>query len=426
MIFFIILCLLLFQTTSSASYDVIYEQTIDNINYSFIIDSDVYQAVQSSMLNDNDYYWIAYYEYEVNAPYHWNIFAVDKANVSSGFKFLLKRNASNKVDFWNSNQNCTVYFADYVSGQPLSFSTFTSSNLTRYNYYCVEDPSATYYFFGNIGGSQLQTGSNTYTNIDFVAPITFTPPSVLLPNDTTDDYISGEFDYFILSANDSESFYFYLNDGTMDHLLPNQKVSILLSANSPYKSPNTNDLIFLIPKNILGAYYNGHIYNLQLGWYENNVFKYSTVISWTTDFSSQAILNDDINYQENINNFLTDSSVSNTTTGEFTDSMPNSSSFTNPADEGLNVLFNSLQSAFTNTNASTVRFYIPFTDDQYIDLPPDIVSSHLPEVIINLIQLFYWFLICRYIVKDISNTANKAKSGELLDSKDGNVKTELL
>lgn len=432
MIFFIILCLLLFQCSSSASSYITYEQTIDNTNYTFSIDSDVMQAVQSSMLNDTDYYWIAYYQYESSGNYHWNIFAVEKANVSSGFKFLLKRNASNKVDFWNSNQTCTVYFADYIFGQPLSFSTSSTSNLTRYNYYCVEDPNATYYFFGNMGGSQLQTGSNTYTNIDFTYS-TFIEPEFLNAEDShwSNTLVNGEFNYFFIDCNDAEYVSFTIQDMTL--IEQNYNIDYN-SFSQTFNLWETNYIYnvalrqYAIPKTDLrNGFYNNHEYKYTLSWTVDNVSDSKT---WTvtTDFSQATITNDEEIQKNNmeqdlssINNFLSDDSYNSSS---ITQSMPSETN-TDPTASQVNNIFNMIRTAFSTTNANDVVFEVPNTD-QTITIPANLVSQHIPQPILILIQSFYWFIICRFIIKDISKTVEHAKSGEILDAKDGNIKTDLL
>lgn len=127
---------------------------------------------------------------------------------------------------------------------------------------------------------------------------------------------------------------------------------------------------------------------------------------------------------DDINNFLNDDSFSESS---ILNGMPNSDNYSNPTDGGISTIFSAFQNAFTNSSsAQSVRFVFPNSNGQYVDIPADLVSSKVPQPIVFLIQAFYWFMICRFIIKDISNTAEKAKSGEILDSSDGNIKTDLL
>lgn len=127
---------------------------------------------------------------------------------------------------------------------------------------------------------------------------------------------------------------------------------------------------------------------------------------------------------EDTNSFLKDDSYDK---DNIIDNMPSSSEYSDPTEDGINNIFISLKNAFTSTETQTVRFYVPFSNGQYIDIPSDLVTSKLPEPILMLIQTFYWYIIGKFIIKDIAKIVEKAKSGEILDSgSDGNIKTDLL
>lgn len=124
------------------------------------------------------------------------------------------------------------------------------------------------------------------------------------------------------------------------------------------------------------------------------------------------------------NDFLKDDSYNKS---EISSNMPNSDSYTIPTNEGFNNIFTSFINAFTTEQTTTVRFYIPFTNGAYIDIPSDLTISKIPAPLLLIIQTFYWFMICRYIVKDIASYAEKAKSGDIITgSTDTNIKTEIL
>lgn len=83
-----------------------------------------------------------------------------------------------------------------------------------------------------------------------------------------------------------------------------------------------------------------------------------------------------------------------------------------------------MRTAFVTSNSQSVIFPLPHGGN--ITIPPDITSSKIPSLLVGLIQSVYWFIIARYIIKDVANYVENAKSGEILDSNDGNIKTDLL
>lgn len=122
-----------------------------------------------------------------------------------------------------------------------------------------------------------------------------------------------------------------------------------------------------------------------------------------------------------INGFLNNSGYNQSS---IVSSMP-STNIQDPSENQINNIFTMIRSAFSTTNAQNVVIALPHTDDTII-LPADLVTSHIPPVILAIVQGFYWYLICRFIIKDITKTVENAKSGEILDAKYGNIKTELL
>lgn len=274
---------------------------------------------------------------------------------------------------------------------------------------------------------------SSYNTLLYQGVSSFEEPYIALPNDSTDNYINGEFGGFmvvaghdVVSDNPLNVLDFFYTDYSEEYTEQNTVV-LRLDKNSPYYLNNyENNNVFIIPKNVI-PYLDGHEYYIQLQYFYNNIAYQSDAIQWTTAFSEQAILNDQIRMQDsidNINGFLNNDKYNN---GNIINNMPNSNQYTSPTDSGIDSIFTALYNAFTTNQTQTVRFVIPFTNEQYIDIPSDLVTSRLPQAIIILIQSVYWYVICRYIIKDIANIAEKAKSGEILDgSSDGNIKTDLL
>lgn len=140
--------------------------------------------------------------------------------------------------------------------------------------------------------------------------------------------------------------------------------------------------------------------------------------SWTMSLTAEQqttqnqIIQDEIKTEaQETNDFLKDDSYNKS---EISGNMPNSDDYNIPTNEGFNNIFTAFINAFTTDQTTTVRFYVPFTDGAYIDIPSDLTISKIPAPILLIIQSFYWFMICRYIVKDIANYAERAKSGDII------------
>lgn len=69
---------------------------------------------------------------------------------------------------------------------------------------------------------------------------------------------------------------------------------------------------------------------------------------------------------------------------------------------------------------------IPFTNKS-IEIPNDILSSRIRNTFIyTFIQLFWWYIIGRFIVKDILSYIDKLQSGEIISHTDTNIKADML
>lgn len=154
------------------------------------------------------------------------------------------------------------------------------------------------------------------------------------------------------------------------------------------------------------------------------------------DTTSQAIteLNNTINNQTTIiqeqtntindmSDFMQDDNFSSDT---ITDNMPNSNDFQNITENGFDNIFTTLRNTFTSSNYQDVVFTVPFSNGQTITLPSNLTENIIPIAIINLIQMVYWYFIARFIVKDIASYIEKAKSGDIFNSSDTNIKTDML
>lgn len=126
---------------------------------------------------------------------------------------------------------------------------------------------------------------------------------------------------------------------------------------------------------------------------------------------------------DDLNNFLNDDNVNSS---EITDNMPNSDDYENITQSGFDNIFTTLRNTFTGTVTQDIVLDIPFSNGQTIILSSDVVSNVLPSSLVVIIQSVYWFFISRFIVKDIALYIDKAKSGDIFESSDTNIKTDML
>ena len=97
--------------------------------------------------------------------------------------------------------------------------------------------------------------------------------------------------------------------------------------------------------------------------------------------------------------------------------------------EGINGIFTSIYNAFCNGSAQDIIFPIPFTGKE-ISLSANYVrqmlSSSNANWVITIIEAFWWYLISRYIISDISKKITKIKSGNIENIQNDNIKEEML
>lgn len=76
--------------------------------------------------------------------------------------------------------------------------------------------------------------------------------------------------------------------------------------------------------------------------------------------------------------------------------------------------------------SSPIVIPIPFTDKN-ITIPNDLVFSRINGTfVLTIIQLFWWYIIGRFIVKDIISYIDRLKSGEIISHTDTNIKADML
>lgn len=97
--------------------------------------------------------------------------------------------------------------------------------------------------------------------------------------------------------------------------------------------------------------------------------------------------------------------------------------------DGLNGIFTTIYNAFCTGQAQDIIFPIPFTNKN-ITLQANYIRNMLTNSnanwVITIIEAFWWFLISRFIIKDISNKITKIKSGNIENIETDNIKGDML
>lgn len=181
-----------------------------------------------------------------------------------------------------------------------------------------------------------------------------------------------------------------------------------------------------------GSYKNNSTYQLNLFYIDPITDeRHEKTYTWTTNFTSAGISKqnaiEDDNMLSNINSLRSLYNKDfNINDNELIKMFPSSSNYISPTENGINTIFNSFYNAFTTTETTSFIFEIPFSNGQTIEIPSDLITSKIPSYILYIIQTLYWFIICRFIVKDIAKIVQKAKSGEIFEDNTSNIKTDLL
>ena len=131
-------------------------------------------------------------------------------------------------------------------------------------------------------------------------------------------------------------------------------------------------------------------------------------------------INDLNNTQQETNNFLKDTNYN-----ESDIELPNVEIDTQ-TNEYASELFSIIMNAFTNESSIDFEFTIPFSNGQKIVFPANYIEEHLPDVIKNIIRVFYWYFISRYILKDIMNIVDRMRQGDWFLKSETDIKTEVL
>lgn len=138
--------------------------------------------------------------------------------------------------------------------------------------------------------------------------------------------------------------------------------------------------------------------------------------------TTQAV-NEATNAINNLNDTIKDDNV------EFNESYLPTDTTNDITAEGINGIFTSIYNAFCTGQAKDIVFPIPFTNKN-ITLSANYVRQMLTSSgaswVITIIEAFWWYIISRFIIKDIANKVTKIKSGNIEDIENTNIKEDML
>lgn len=204
-----------------------------------------------------------------------------------------------------------------------------------------------------------------------------------------------------------------------------------LNQNSPFlSSDNTQYTIGLYVSNWFHTV-NGNKYLFTLTYLDNSNNTHTLSYWFNLVYDSATVENIQDNTQQDIKNtfeetqsFLTDSNVDyDTIVGNFEESRVN---FNFTGTNYLTTFFQFLTNIFVTDNYQDFVFTIPNSNGQTITIPADYMETHIPTGIIGLIRIFYWYMISRYIIKDIFGIIDRLRAGKVTDIDNNDIKADML
>lgn len=448
LLFLIIIILIILYTSR------VYAIDINNINFVDVPDSWFSDwIVQLPEYISGDYYYATGLCYDGTG--------VPSTSSSPYIIFFEKEAIDNgaKVCFYKPTSFDYLFYMKF--SQPIYTSVYNNSNTPMYSH-SLTDAS-------NFGFNSLNTEN-----------LTFESNLPVIYSDTTyTDVIYSNFvnPYFSNSVSDLETFnfdYFTINGGTMPYknIIEGIEHTAQLSLDYNYKGVRTNiDL-----KNYLQVVDNTWIINIPYNVINNNVlvkngenfyyrFTYSLYgtnysggisVSGTYNLTTDAentinaegnkellnqlqsnqnstnqkldeqtsAINNQTNKIQDLNDNISDSNVD-----DFNQNTLPSDSTNDITQDGVNGIFTSIYNAFCTGEPVNIDFPIPNTNKS-ISLSPSYVYDSLSNFgggfVVTLIQTFWWYLISRFIVKDIVDKINKIKSGNIENIETTNIRGDML
>lgn len=100
---------------------------------------------------------------------------------------------------------------------------------------------------------------------------------------------------------------------------------------------------------------------------------------------------------------------------------------------GINTIFDRFYNTIDNWSANNIEVHIPFTNKAFLinANTTEVALTHFSnnsfaQLLKTLLNLVWYYVLARYIIKDIQKYIDGLKTGEILTKSDTNVKTEML
>ena len=381
---------------------------------------------------------------------------VSTLDTNDEYDYFLYCSGARLILFNNYNETTSkFYLGTGVGNTTRVFSNFAPSGKM---YYHIDLDNQTADYWGGIGSNtdmlyyEVSGYANLYANVPvydrdqttlLFSPVVPTPATII--NTTSQSYennlVNGSFEYIIVSAGDYAQYpvTFHINNGQDSLDSPTKYKYIVLDHDSPYADisiePNQYQS-WTIPKSDLIPIYNNYTYNMWLDYGENGSLS-TEIYTWTTNFSQSTIDNAVVDEQENIDKTAENTEIIANEIGQTNEFLQDTTydenelelptmAITENVSLYVNDLFMSLYNIFTSDEYTDFTFEIPFSNGVEITIPSNYIESRLPSSIIILIRVCYWYVISRFIIKDIMNIVNRLRQGDYLIGSDVNIKTEVL
>lgn len=463
-ILFVIIIIFIVITIKNACFAIseINTITVDNLTFNF---ASGWNADNSSYTGDMSNITILRYPFATNYSYvvlrtsypititktdynNYSTLTITSMNNDTASVF-----AHNSISTTQSNTNINVSnpsrSSNYVlSNQYVSSYDFDSLEVIYSNLdvYLNNEPIYQNFIAPSLSNTQTQLENLSFSNF------------IINANSFTDDLKNNDGLLYMLFYNRSLS-----NPQTTEGLYPiKEKIFVDGSIYIDYENSTEDNLIFSYPIFKTGVMFNvGSTYEIKFakvtGWYDNDTplleyfdNSYTFTISrdvtqdyinelnqqtaTTSDEDNNKELQDKIDNQtnainnqtqsiDNINNSITDSTVDNSSIDLPTDNTAD------PTQSGVDNIFQTIYNSFTSGTAQDIVLPIPFTNKS-ITIEANYLYNALrnnnANWIINIIQAFYWYIISRFIIKDIMGKIRKIKQGNFENIQNSNIKEDML
>lgn len=248
---------------------------------------------------------------------------------------------------------------------------------------------------------------------------------------TTETLGTGYFDYVTIN---SEGFYgdnwqnFYLL--TFDYSTNNDDITSMYARKEIYITKNSSYLVnddgssytFMIPSSDLGLNFkNNNNYSLKLATselqdgfvYYDYFFEVDFTVAGLTDAQQNNNNLNNINSSLNNPNINIDSPLPQSSTNDITSG-------------GFDSIFTIIKNAFTTQNSTPIVMTVPFTNKSFTIDFNSVYNGLNLGVLSDIINAFWWFVICLYIAKDIAHKIEQLKSGNIENVETDNIKEGML